>query len=99
MSDIMQRIIDERRRQNAKWGVQRHLPVVWSAILAEECGEVAKASLENDPSAYVTELVQVAAVAVAALESALNPPGRCGNPGCHCCAQLCPDEIPEGGPS
>ena len=45
------------------------------AVLAEECGEVARAALDGDPEQMATELVQVAAVALAILE---------GEPGCTC---------------
>jgi hypothetical protein len=38
-------------------------------VLAEECGEVARAVLDRDDAALRTELVQVAAVCVAWLES------------------------------
>ncbi len=69
MEEILQEIRDERARQDAKWGSQRHLPpYTWMTILMEEVGEVAQAALKRDPN-YATELVQVAAVAVAALES------------------------------
>lgn len=62
----------ERRRQDAKWGSQRsHLPRTWLPILMEEVGEVAKAMLERDRDGYVAELVQSAAVAVAAIEAEL----------------------------
>jgi len=70
MEDILQEIRNERARQDAKWGSQRHLPpYTWMTILMEEVGEAAKASLEGDPVGYAEELVQVAAVTVAALES------------------------------
>ena len=70
MEDILQEIRNERARQDAKWGSQRHLPpYTWMTILMEEVGESARASLEGDPVGYGDELVQVAAVAVAALES------------------------------
>ena len=38
------------------------------AVLAEECGEVARAALDGKPEQMRTELIQVAAVAVAILE-------------------------------
>lgn len=72
----LERIVQERARQDEKWGEQNHEPVVWSAILTEECGEVARAALEKDGAAYVKELVQVAAVAVAAIESIVRAGGR-----------------------
>jgi NTP pyrophosphatase (non-canonical NTP hydrolase) len=66
---IMERIDTERKRQERMWGQQDHSPAVWLSILAEEFGEVAKALNENDPSGYKGELIQVAAVAVAMIES------------------------------
>lgn len=69
----------ERARQSYTWG----RPHTWglgdcssanveltvkSAVLQEECGEVARAVLDRDPAALRTELVQIAAVAVAWLE-------------------------------
>lgn len=70
----------ERDRQQALWagahawghgdcsgdGVALAVKV---AVLGEEFGEVARAVLERDTAALRTELVQVAAVAVAMLES------------------------------
>lgn len=65
----LQAVLAERGRQDEKWGVQTHAPNVWIAILAEELGEVAKSSLENNWTEYQLELIQLAAVAVAAFES------------------------------
>jgi NTP pyrophosphatase (non-canonical NTP hydrolase) len=65
----------ERRDQDHRWGVQRHEPPVWLAILTEEVGEAAKEIAEGwaggkwDSEAYRKELVHVAAVAVAAIEA------------------------------
>lgn len=65
-------IVKERKRQDAKWGSQRHLdPLLWNAILGEEVGEVSKAILEKDPGLY-DELIQVAAVATAWAEAILD---------------------------
>ena len=68
-------ISTERDSQDAKWGNQHHSVPVWSAILTEECGEVAQAALEvafhgeEDRLAHLREeLVQVAAVAVHIIE-------------------------------
>jgi len=82
MNKIIQQIIDERLRQDKKWGPQDHSTLMWSAILTEETGEVAKAALESCAAHkklsgkeldtledYRKELIQVAAVAVAAIES------------------------------
>lgn len=64
----------ERERQDRLWGEQNHPPALWLAILTEEVGEVAKEIAEAsarpfEPRWYRTELVHVAAVAVAAIES------------------------------
>lgn len=65
----------ERDAQDAKWGSQLHSMPVWSAILTEECGEVAEAALrvefhgQDDHLAHLREeLIQVAAVAVHMVE-------------------------------
>jgi len=62
-------VILERKKQDLKWGPQNHDPLKWIAILGEEFGEVAKAVLEKDLDNYREELIQVAAVAMAAVES------------------------------
>lgn len=62
------RILAERSRQEAKWGVQSHSMVGWHLIASEELGEVAEAILEQRPT-IDTEMVQVAAVGLAAVES------------------------------
>lgn len=68
-------ITAERESQDAKWGNQVHSMPIWSAILTEECGEVAQAALQvhwpegDDPLKHLREeLVQVAAVAVHIIE-------------------------------
>jgi hypothetical protein len=72
-------ICAERGRQAAKWGgPHRHgagdcsspgVPLyVKLAVLGEEYGEVCRAALDWDPDQMRTELVQLAAVAVAILE-------------------------------
>ncbi len=72
---ILQAIQDERDRQDAKWGSQRDLAQeTWLTILVEEVGEVAESILEGDPEGYAKELIQVAAVAVAALEGYYGGP-------------------------
>jgi NTP pyrophosphatase (non-canonical NTP hydrolase) len=67
-ADVVEDIEIERKRQDEKWGVQNHNLVKWSVILGEETGEVCKAALENDMSSMRDELIQVAAVAIAAIE-------------------------------
>jgi len=66
---VLEKILLERTRQDKKWGEQNHQPEKWLVILQEEVGEAAKATLEGSALQYHDELVHVAAVAVAALES------------------------------
>lgn len=77
--DALAAINAERERQAQLWaGPHDHgqgdcsspaVPLmVKIAVLAEECGEVARAALDGDPDQMRTELVQVAAVALAILE-------------------------------
>jgi len=66
---VLEKIGDERRRQDEKWGEQNHHPLYWMAILQEEVGEAAKALVEKKLDEYRTELIQCAAVAMAAIES------------------------------
>lgn len=62
-------VLSERDRQDAKWGVSRNLhPQLWLPVLMEEVGELAQAVLKGDRANYREELVQVAAVALAALQ-------------------------------
>lgn len=65
---VMHAIAARRRAQDAKWGPQRHAPFKWLTILAEEVGEVAEAMLAENLPETKSELEDVAAVAVAALE-------------------------------
>jgi hypothetical protein len=72
--DVLQDVYIERFRQDSKWGIQNHNARDWSLILAEELGEVIKEANEihfrkKGTDMYRMELVQVAAVAVAAIES------------------------------
>ncbi len=67
--DIVKLILLERNKQDIKWGEQNHDIYKWLAILGEEVGEVNKAALEDQYDEVVDELVQIAAVAVAMIES------------------------------
>lgn len=70
MCDSIHAVLNERARQKHLWGDQtRNTRETWLRILIEEVGEVAKALNEKEWEQYRTELVQVAAVAVAAVES------------------------------
>ena len=79
--NVYRDIVEERRRQDAKWGEQNHDPFCWLTVLMEEVGEAAQAALamrfdDEAPgdapaygaAAYRAELVQVAAVALAMVE-------------------------------
>lgn len=74
MKDIFDEIELERAAQDKKWGTQNHAPNDWCMILGEEVGEVNKAALEakfasKSLKEYREELVQVAAVTVAMIQS------------------------------
>lgn len=58
----------ERLRQERMWGDQHHGRFEWSCILGEEKGEADKAANEGDVNGLRTELIQVAAVAMAWVE-------------------------------
>ena len=78
---IFHAVVMERFAQDKKWGVQNHSPIEWCAILGEEVGEVQKAALEyhfrknhlhpeiTALADYREELIQVAAVCFAMIES------------------------------
>lgn len=66
---IWEEIVQERDRQDQKFGKTSHSPEWWLVVLVEEIGEVSEAIIEKDRENYEIELIQVAAVAVAALES------------------------------
>lgn len=82
--NILEEVLIERERQDNLWGQQDHDPFKWTTILLEEVGEVAKAALEASDSKYGSntlddyraELIQVAAVAVSAIESLDRQGGR-----------------------
>ncbi len=80
----MDKIIDEVKvelgRQVEKWGIQNHNLPIWLMILGEEVGEANEAALEAGcPNGkpipgdwirkYRKELIQVAAVAISAVDS------------------------------
>lgn len=71
--DIFLEVNQERKRQQAKWGIQNHDIATWCLILGEEAGEVQKAALEHltqgkDIAPFRDELIQTAAVAFQILE-------------------------------
>jgi len=80
MTEVLAEICSERFKQDEKWGVQNHSAEKWMVILMEEVGEACKDALEAYPHKnpilkksealimWRKEMVQVAAVAVAAIE-------------------------------
>ncbi len=80
MTDVIQRVLEERKRQNEKWGEQNHNEVEWIAILGEEYGEASKEAVDfhfcykgsqEQPAILErlkTELIQTAAVAIQIVE-------------------------------
>lgn len=68
-TEVLKMVREERKRQDAKWGEQNHDPFTWLTILMEEVGEASKDALETKLQGYREEMIQVAAVAVAAVES------------------------------
>jgi hypothetical protein len=72
---VLKDVACERREQDAKWGVQDHSDIEWSAILGEEIGEACEQVLRGHFGGRADaltllreELVQCAAVAVAWIE-------------------------------
>jgi NTP pyrophosphatase (non-canonical NTP hydrolase) len=70
---VLRDVLDERKRQDEKWGEQNHNPFIYLTILMEEVGETAKAILETryggpEAGRIREEAVQVAAVAIAIVE-------------------------------
>lgn len=66
-------VLNERIRQDKKWGQQNHEPFTWIAVLAEEVGEASQAALHREfggpeHDSLMKELIQVAAVALAMVE-------------------------------
>jgi NTP pyrophosphatase (non-canonical NTP hydrolase) len=77
--EVANKIIKERFRQDAKWGLQRHDYGTWLQILVEEVGEVAQAMQTKrgwgkltDADDLYKELIHVAAVAAAIAEQVLE---------------------------
>jgi hypothetical protein len=75
---IFEKILNERKRQDKKWGKQNHHPLSWLAILTEEIGEANKEIVEYIYSNeidkfrlqyYEIELIHSAAVIIAAINS------------------------------
>lgn len=69
--EIGSEIFKERLSQEAQWGQQNHDPSYWMVILMEEVGEACHEICGKSKNYwnYRKELIQVAAVAFAAIES------------------------------
>lgn len=87
MQNILNEIRKERKQQDIQWGEQDRTPLHWVVILMEEVGEAAKAIVENMATKdgkiiyehlYRAEMIQVAAVAVAAVECLDKAGGKDG---------------------
>lgn len=77
-ANLSAEITEERKAQHEKWGEQNHPIADWLMILGEEIGEANKHALEAkfvvrekdiDLEAYGVELIQIAAVGVAMIQS------------------------------
>lgn len=73
MSDswaVLDEVLRERHRQDARFGQQNHDPFLWLTILGEEYGEACRGAYEAEITTSLrAELIQVAAVACAFVES------------------------------
>lgn len=75
-AQVLVDIMDERHRQDRKWGQQNHEMGDWLLILTEELGEASEEALatkfggEDRSAALYTELIQAAAVLAAMAECA-----------------------------
>ena len=67
-ADILKCVEAERGRQDEKWDEQSYDFHLWLTILMEEVGEVARAVWDEHEEHAAAELIEVAAVAVAAVE-------------------------------
>ena len=66
--EVLEEVMEERKRQDELWGEQNHEDRIWLAILVEEVGEVAN-DINERSKELREELIQVAAVAVSWVES------------------------------
>lgn len=75
--EALDMVLAERTMQENKWGPQDHDPITWLAILTEEVGEFAEASLghrfQGESRHHITEkIVQAAAVGLATTAAMLR---------------------------
>ena len=69
-TEITQEIIEERVKQDKRFGTMpaNCAPSHYLVVLTEETGEVARAIRDGKGEDYIKELIQVAAVAMCAIE-------------------------------
>jgi NTP pyrophosphatase (non-canonical NTP hydrolase) len=75
-ASVLEDVAHERQRQDEKWGPCQRPPLEWLGIIAEEFGEVAEKVVKGwvppesdfDAAGYRTELIQLAACCVSAVE-------------------------------
>ena len=69
---IFQQISDERDRQNEKWGGKdhdlQHSKNIWTRLIVRQLGDADRALERGDTDDWGNQMVQVAALAVTALE-------------------------------
>lgn len=71
MQFVVNAVVAERERQDAKWGPQDHPLPVWMAILMEEVGELSECVLHAQFGGHAAENLRKEAVQVAAVALAL----------------------------
>ena len=69
---IVNLILEERKKQIEKWGVQSYSREKWLCILMEEIGELSEAILKEQEKESIDELVQVIMVGVNILDAMLT---------------------------
>lgn len=77
MDSALDLVIDERKRQIKKWGIQKHDKFIFLAMLMKEIGEASQAALYDSyggdhAGTFLAEMVEVAAVAVQIIENELS---------------------------
>jgi hypothetical protein len=72
MLEAVHYALQERLRQEPKWGESNHDPFHWITILGEEFGEFCRDILEEDGDKAMVELVQMTAVCLAMIECGLR---------------------------
>lgn len=55
MNPVLLEVLEERHRQDQRWGQQNHPAEVWTQILGEEFGEVCNAALAARFAAFDAE--------------------------------------------